>query len=32
MTDVIVSEQIVGRSGGPSLLGAVGLAVSLGER
>jgi hypothetical protein len=32
MTDVIVSEQTVGRSGGPSLLGALGLAVSLGER
>ena len=32
MTDVIVSETPVGRSGGPSLLGQLGLAVSLGER
>jgi hypothetical protein len=32
MTDVIVNQMVVGRSGGPSLLAELGLSVSLGDR
>jgi hypothetical protein len=32
ITDVIVSDVVVGRAGGPSLVGQLGLSVSLGER
>jgi hypothetical protein len=32
VTDVIVSDDLIGRAGGPSLIGQLGLSVSLGER
>jgi hypothetical protein len=32
ITDVTVSNVVVGRAGGPSLIGQLGLSVSLGER
>ncbi len=32
MTDVVVNNMVVGRSGGPSLLAEIGLSVSLGDR
>jgi hypothetical protein len=32
MTDIVISGDVVGRAGGPSLLAQIGLLVSLGER